>query len=589
MGVMFMAMYPFDSLPQRVLVISAMPSPEALFSKTCETDTFETLYYRSEKQALATLKKAEISLVILRTEKIGKNTLSLANEIHKAPDTKYTPIVIISDQAPSDEVHGQCCQSGALDVLCSTVNRDVINAKVKLLLELDHHRRLIKQQSIELHETLHRLQHYSQHDQLTQLFNREQITKVLIQLMANARRTGHRIGLLFLDLDHFKNVNDALGHDIGDLLLKSVADRIKQTIRESDFVARLGGDEFAIVLNEVPHPQSAGEVAQKLLDKVVLPHYIEDHEVLVSCSVGIALYESGNQAVSDLLKAADSAMYQAKRKGRNQFAFFSETLESIARERTAIARNLNSAIDRDELSVFYQPQVSANGKNLIGFEALLRWYRDEQWIDPSLFVSVAEESGLIPKLGEWVLEKSCEDLKQWQDTGLFSKDIKIAINVSNRQLHASNFLSVLHRVIEKTQVDPHCLELELTESSVMDDPQESISTFKEIHKLGIELAVDDFGTGYSSLNYLKKLPLDVIKIDRSFVHDICLDQNDEAIVKAIINLSHSLGLKVVAEGVETEAQSRFLQSHECNYLQGFLYSRPLPKKHVENFVRNFRA
>ena len=547
-------------------------------------DETQILAVCSPQETLKLLDENDVSLIILDEFLPTLNGEELASIIHSKPENKFTPIMLLADCSDSESKLVKRYQSGVIDILHNPVNPEILRAKTRIFLELDFQRRLINEQSLELQETLKRLQHYVQHDQLTQLFNREQITNILVRLMANSRRTGKKISLLFLDLDHFKNVNDCLGHDIGDLLLKSVAERIRSVVRESDFVARLGGDEFAVLLTELDRPDAAGEVAHKLLQKIILPHHIRQHEVLVSCSVGIAHYDSGDCSAQQLLKSADAAMYLAKRKGRNQYAFFSESLEKQAQQRIKIANRLNYAIKNDELSIDYQPQLLANGGELVGFEALLRWQCDGNWMSPSEFIPIAEESGMIPQLGEWILLNGCRDFQRWRENELIHHKVKLAVNISNRQLQAGDFMSILQNTLDETGIPPSCLELELTESTVMDDPNSTTALFNEVHSLGIEIAVDDFGTGYSSLSYLRQLPLDALKIDRSFVSHIANNTNDEAIVKAIINLSHTLGLKVIAEGVETEEQSLFLRANDCDFLQGYHFAKPIRRDEVEAYL-----
>jgi EAL domain-containing protein (putative c-di-GMP-specific phosphodiesterase class I) len=329
-------------------------------------------------------------------------------------------------------------------------------------------------------------------------------------------------------------------------------------------------------------------VAQKIIDQLVTPHSLGTHEILVSCSIGIAIQEARHVCASQLLKAADSAMYQAKHKGRSQYAYYSADLEAQAIRKLELARALNEAIDHDQLSIFFQPQLSAVNGHIIGMEALMRWQLNGEWIGPYEFIPIAEECGLIPKLGEWMLLHSCLQLKQWQDQRLLPDDMRVAVNISNRQLQAGNFLDILERAISESGIAPACLELELTESAVMSDPNNTISIFERIHELGVEIAVDDFGTGYSSLSYLRKLPLDTLKIDRSFVQDLDTDTNDRAIVNAIIGLAHNLGLQVVAEGVETEPQRNHLVDQGCDILQGYLFSRPLPAREIPDFVSRQR-
>ncbi|MDX1450909.1 MAG: EAL domain-containing protein [Oleiphilaceae bacterium] len=573
-----------SSEPQKILLVDDVPANLAMLEAIVSGSDTLILKAHSGHEALDLTQKHDVSLILLDVVMPDMNGHEVAMTLRAKPETQYIPIIFITGSERSNEVLVESYQSGGVDVLFKPIEPEIIRAKVKIFLELDQQRRLIHQQRQSLEKAFQQLQHYAQLDRLTGMYNRDEITNILVNLMERAKRDGRKLALLFLDLDHFKNINDSLGHDVGDMLLKSVAQRVQQTVRKSDFVARLGGDEFAVILDELEREEDAGLVAQKILDNLVLPHELERHEILVSSSIGIALYDDSYLTAADLLKAADAAMYQAKRKGRSQFAYFSPELEAQALKRMEIARALNEAISENELSVFYQPQFRASNGELIGFEALMRWHRKGEWISPALFIPIAEESGLIPRLGEWILRHCCHQLKQWQNEGIIDEQVKVAVNISNRQIQANNFLQILEDALKESQLPPHCLELELTESTVMDDPKTTISMFNKIHALGVEIAVDDFGTGYSSLNYLRQLPLDCLKIDQSFVKDISVDRNDEAIVKAIIGLSHTLGLKVVAEGVENETQSHFLRQHQCDTLQGYLFGRPIPATKVAHFV-----
>ncbi len=577
------------SSPQHILIVDDIPANLTMLEAIISRPGIEIVKATSGRQAIDLAEKHELSLILLDVKMPDINGFRVAETLKAQAATQFVPIIFITGTERSNEVLIESYASGAVDVLFKPIEPEIIRAKVTIFLELDEQRRLIHAQRESLEEAFEQLQHFAQLDQLTGLYNREEISNILVNLMEKARRDDHTLALLFLDLDHFKNINDSLGHDVGDMLLKSVALRIRNAVRKSDFIARLGGDEFAVILTGLENEETASLVAQKILDQLVIPHTLENHEVIVSSSIGIAIFDDNYHSSSDLLKAADAAMYQAKRKGRSQFAYFSPELEAQALKRMEIARALNSAINENELSAFYQPQFDARSGRLVGFEALMRWQRGGEWISPALFIPIAEETGLIPRLGEWVLRHCCTQVRTWQQEGIVDESVKLAVNISNRQIQANNFLEILESTLHDSQLAPSCLELELTESTVMDDPKSTINMFNKIHTLGVEIAVDDFGTGYSSLNYLRQLPLDCLKIDQSFVKDISVDRNDEAIVKAIIGLSHTLGLKVVAEGVESETQSHFLREHNCDTLQGYLFGRPIPAGEVPAFVSRQNA
>lgn len=420
------------------------------------------------------------------------------------------------------------------------------------------------------------LAHY---DQLTGLPNRTHWNERAHSELRAAARHGDRLAILFLDLDHFKSVNDSLGHAIGDELLSAVANRLSVCLRDSDFLARLGGDEFVVILPRLSQAEDPTPVAQKLLEALRAPVQVGEHELTVSTSIGIALYPEDGQDVSTLLKHADVAMYSAKAQGRNAYAYFTPDMDAHALERLLLENALRRAIDRDELVLHYQPQVTLQGE-LIGCEALVRWQHPEHGLlPPTQFIGVAEDSGLIHALGEWVLNMACRQQAAWASSG---RRLTMAVNISALQFKQNGFSETVCRILEESGTDPSCLELELTESALMQPTNEVLARMQRLRSLGIRLALDDFGTGYSSLSYLKRLPIHRLKIDRSFVQDLPDDPEDVAIASATLSLARNLGMEVVAEGVETEAQREFLRERGCPVLQGYLFSRPLP---AEDFIR----
>jgi diguanylate cyclase (GGDEF)-like protein/PAS domain S-box-containing protein len=419
-----------------------------------------------------------------------------------------------------------------------------------------------------------RMRHIAQHDALTGLPNRLALLMRLAQMLPEARRHGWKIAMMFLDLDRFKIINDTLGHQIGDELLREVACRLSKVVRETDFVARLGGDEFVIILPGITSAADAAIVASKAI--VALSSTIEanGHELHTSPSIGISLFPDDGPDGDTILKNADTAMYHAKAAGRNNFQFFAAEMNRITTERLNIEHKLRHAIARNELALCFQPQFRAGDTTPTGVEALLRWHHpSEGMISPARFIPVAEETGIIVEIGEWVLNNACREMKRWIDAGL--KPLRIAVNVSARQLRRRDFCETVANALTTSGLPAELLELEITESSVMENPQEAVLILERLGRMGVTLAIDDFGTGYSSLAYLKLFPIDHLKIDRSFVADIETDLNDRAIAFGTIALAHSLGLKVIAEGVETQDQLELLRSNGCDEVQGFLLSKPL--------------
>ena len=428
----------------------------------------------------------------------------------------------------------------------------------------------------------------AQHDFLTSLPNRMLLNDRIAQAITLANRHHTQLAILYLDLDNFKNINDSLGHLVGDKLLQSVTKRLKECVRDSDTVSRQGGDEFVILLAETKNSQDAALLAQKILDHLQPLHKIGKSHLHVTTSIGISVYPTDAVDAEALLKSADTAMYYAKEKGRNNYQFFIADMNARAVERLIIESNLRNALDKQQFILHYQPKVNLITGQITGAEALLRWQHDE-WgeVVPDIFVSVAEDCGLIVPIGRWVLRQACKQAKIWQDAGLAA--ITVAINISAKEFLQKDFVEGVRAVLVETRLAAHFLELEITESVLMRDAECSTSILQQLKKMGVKLSVDDFGTGYSSLSYLQRFPIDVLKIDQSFVQKIESAKDDGIIVSAIISMGNSLKLKVVAEGVETPSQLAFLIARNCEEGQGYFFSHPLTaeklaalllKKHV---------
>ncbi len=428
-----------------------------------------------------------------------------------------------------------------------------------------------------------RIRFLAYYDPLTELPNRVLFEEHMSRALAAARRSGNQLALLFLDLDRFKSINDSLGHLAGDLLLQSVARRLKKHIRESDTICRQGGDEFIIVLTGIENPESVIRVAENIVKEMAEPHHIAGQHLVVSFSIGISLFPQDGSTSESLIRNADAAMYHAKDAGRNNFQFFSAEMNSEAFERLSMEGDLRQALRKGEFYLKYQPKMDLKSGNLIGMEVLLRWRHGEKGeIPPAKFIPIAEECGLISPIGDWVLETACRQCQRWRDSGSFS--LPISVNISALQFRQQKISDTISRILEETGLDPKLLELELTESMVMQNAQETMVTLAELKKLGVALSIDDFGTGYSSLNYLRYFPLDRLKIDRSFVRHISTVEADAAITRTIISMGHSLNLKVIAEGVETSAQLEILKDQGCDEIQGFYYSEPLLPEEFERYL-----
>ena len=432
------------------------------------------------------------------------------------------------------------------------------------------------------------MMHMATHDALTGLPNRNLLQDRIQQALAHDRRSHEQAAVLFIDLDRFKTINDSLGHDTGDLLLVEVARRLKAVVREEDTVARQGGDEFIVLLASTSGARNVGMVADNLLAAIVEPYYIKGRQLHVSASIGIAMFPHDGQDVDTLLKHSDIAMYHAKESGRNTTQFFAPEMNALAAERHAISSDLRHAFGRNELQLHYQPIVDIARGGVARMEVLLRWHHSRWGVVPPLkFIPIAEDSGLIVALGEWVLRTACTQMRAWSEAGL--QVPKLAINLSARQFHHPGLVESIAVILAETQADARMIELEITEGLLMENTDQAIATLNRLNDMGFEIAVDDFGTGYSSLNYLKRFPIDTLKIDRSFVMDIAEDPDDAAIVTAIIALAHSLDMRVVAEGVEDEAQLGFLRRQGCDFYQGYYHSKPLPAEDIEALLRKYEA
>ena len=429
-------------------------------------------------------------------------------------------------------------------------------------------------------ERLHHMAHY---DHLTGLPNRVLFTDRLSQAMVDAQRHGRIVGVIFLDLDRFKTINDSLGHGVGDLLLKSVARRLERCVRPGDTVARLAGDEFTIALADMADAEDAAPVAQKLLADLVQPFHVGGQELFTGASLGVTLFPADDTTVEGLLRNADIAMYRAKDQGGNSFHFYSSDMTVKARARLSLENDLRRALEREELVLHYQPIVSLRTREVVAIEALVRWNHPQRGLLlPSEFVPLAEETGLILPLGEWAMHSALNEVQQFVRSGFVS--LRVAVNISAHQFRQQEIVHTVQAALAAAGVQPYRLQLEITESVLMQNMEATEKTLRRLSEMGVELSLDDFGTGYSSLSYLKRFPIDVLKIDRSFVRDLPGDDDGAAIASAIISMAHTLGIAVVAEGVESRAQLEFLRERGCDHVQGYYFSHPLPAKLLKQLL-----
>ena len=437
------------------------------------------------------------------------------------------------------------------------------------------------------------------YDSLTDLPNRHLFKEQLSDAVARADRTGQALVMLSLNLDRFKRINDTLGREVGDLLLKEVASRLTKSLRQTDYVtrndshaashhiARQGGDEFTVLLGDLSQAQEATKVARRILEALSQPFNLDGNEIVMSASIGIAVYRLDGNDAESLLKNADAAMHYAKEQGKNNCQYYNDKMNTSAFQKMTLESNLHKALERDEFSLYYQPKIDVASGSTIGVEALIRWrHPDLGLVSPAEFIPMAEESGLIVPIGEWVLDSACAQLRAWQEDGL--TPVPVAVNLSAKQFHQQNIAAIVMRALQDHGVDPRLLELEITESTAMRNAEATGTTLRNLKALGVRIAIDDFGTGYSSLSYLKRFPIDSLKIDRSFVTELPGNQDDATIAQAIITMAHALRLKVIAEGVETEAQLEFLTANGCDEIQGYYFSRPLPAEQCTQLLRDKR-
>ena len=528
---------------------------------------FDLIRVSRLSDALKRLKEAEFDAVLLDLNLPDARGLqAIAPVSDTAPDV---PIVVLSGLW-DESLAVAAVQRGAQDYLVKGQGGASLLARsIRYAIERKQSEKYIS--------------YLAYHDGLTKLPNRRLLFDRLEQALALERRNQLTLALLFLDLDHFKHINDTLGHSAGDELLKSVAARLRGCVRQSDTIARIGGDEFAMILADIDRPDDARIFAEKILSALEAPFYVAGEELFVTASVGISLFPDDAREAEALLRNADVAMYRSKRMGGNTSSFYSRSVDLRTTERLVLSSDLRRAIERGELLLHYQPLVDLDSGRTTAFEALARWQHPVLGlIPPTVFIPLAEETGLITRVGAWVLRSACLEACRWQDEGL--RSIGVSVNLSSQQFNQTGLLDGVIQVLEETGMEPSLLELELTESGIMRDPESAITTLSGLRSLGVRIHVDDFGTGYSSLSHLKRLPIDGLKIDRSFVMDATTGPIDAGIVRAIITMAHGLKMQVTAEGVTMKNQVDFLRELRCDRAQGFYFSPPLPRPALAKMI-----
>ncbi len=561
----------------RVLLVGDNAGDAALIRallEGIETTTFELSHAHALAQALEALERNEVDVLLMHVGDGGPRALAAVSQARvRSP---LVPIVVLAD-SDDDELATKAVEAGARGylVMCAI-------SPGMLAWSLQHALRN-QRMFLELNIARERARQLATFDQLTGLANRSLFADRLEQAVATARRNRSKLAVLFIDLDQFKVINDTLGHTAGDALLRSAAQRIGACLRSSDTGARLGGDEFAVLLTNQQDERDATSVAEKLLQALRKPVRLRDGDHLITASVGIACFPGDAGGAPELLKHADTAMYHAKGEGRDRYAFFAEGMRSDAVERAALEGQLRSALEGGELVLHYQPVVDAARGTLIGAEALLRWQHPELGVVlPGEFLRLAEDSRLIVPIGDWVLRTACAQAVQWQDEG--REGFRMAVNVSPQQFQPEEFVGNVKAALDETGLRAESLELELTERSLLHDSRRTLSQFAILKRLGVRLSIDDFGTGYSALAYLKQLPVDVLKIDQSFVRALTTDPADATITSTIVQMARALNLATIGEGVETVEQMQLLASYGCNRMQGHLFAEALPAREFENLL-----
>ncbi|OGP30873.1 MAG: hypothetical protein A2038_07435 [Deltaproteobacteria bacterium GWA2_57_13] len=531
---------------------------------------FDLMHVSRLSDALKRLKEAEFDAVLLDLNLPDARGLqAIAPVSDTAPDV---PIVVLSGLW-DESLAVAAVQRGAQDYLVKGQGGASLLARsIRYAIERKQSEKYIS--------------YLAYHDTLTNLPNRRLLLDRLEQALALERRNQSTLALVFLGLDDFKHINDTLGHSAGDELLKSVAARLRGCVRQSDTIARIGGDEFAMILPDIDRPDDARIFAEKILSALEAPFYVAGEELFVTASVGISLFPDDAREAEALLRNADVAMYRSKRIEGNTSSFYSRSVDSRTTERLVLSSDLRRAIERGELLVHYQPLVDLESGRTTAFEALARWQHPVLGlIPPTVFIPLAEETGLITRVGAWVLRSACLEACRWQDEGL--RSIGVSVNLSSQQFNQAGLLDTVIQVLEETGMEPSLLELELTESGIMRNPESAITTLSGLRSLGVRIHVDDFGTGYSSLSHLKRLPIDGLKIDRSFVMDATRESIDAGIVRAIITMAHGLKMQVTAEGVTMKSQVDFLRELSCDRAQGFYFSPPLPRPALAKMIEPF--
>ncbi len=560
----------------KILVVDDMKIFRDMIAKSLMEWGHVPILAKSGNEAIKIFNKIRPDLIILDVVMKGMSGFECAKQLRLLAPDDWIPIIFLSGTV-SDSAIEQGINAGGDDYLAKPFSEITLAAKIKAM-------ERISKMRLQLIETTKNLSILSSTDTLTGLYNRLQFDRVIKEKITNASHYNTIFAVLFIDLDNFKTVNDIFGHHTGDLLLQAISKRLNSCLRKNDFVARMGGDEFAVILSELESPDIAGHIAHKILNVFSSPFQLENNLLHISASIGIACYPFAGTDKESLVQNADIAMYQAKSRGRNNYKYHTDDHNKKFKERIILEDALKFALEKNELFILYQPIFNLKTKKMIGVEALLRWMNKELGIVSSdVFVPIAEECGLINPIGKWILKTICQQGAKWYQE---DPDFKLSFNISPMQLIDKNFLPFLKKVIRQTKIPPSILELELTETSIMTHPTFTENILKEIHNIGISISIDDFGTGYSSLTLLQRLPFRALKIDKSFIAGISSKINNTIIINSVITLGKSLGLRIIAEGIETKEQLQFLIDRGCELGQGYFLSKPLSVEIINEVILN---
>ena len=564
-----------------ILLVDDRPENLLALEAIIERDEYNLIKAHSGEEALKYLLKYDFAVILLDVQMPGMDGFSTAKIIKAREKTKNIPIIFITANNLDSEHVFMGYSVGAIDYILKPFDPLILKSKVERFVELHLLNKKIAAQALALEDKNKTIEYIAYHDGLTSLPNRRMFHEVIFQNLTNAKNTNETLGLMYLDLDRFKAVNDSLGHLMGDKLLQQVSKRLVSSVRDTDFVARLGGDEFVIVLTN-SNREECLEVAEELLSSFKNPFYIDNFEFHITTCIGLSIFPYDGEDTNTLMKNADAALYRAKEQGKNEYKVYHSGMNIESYRKFLMQNELRKAIELDQFSLVYQPRIDLTTGKVINAEALIRW-NHPSWgvVGPDVFIPIAEESNLIFEIDKWVLKKVCEQMHVWQNNPLLPS--KVSVNFSAQHFLQRNLIEQIKKILEDSKMDPRRLEIEITETALLQNEETVLHTLQQLKNLNIQIALDDYGTGYSSIKYLREFPFDTVKIDKSYIHETTnREKNSHVIVESIISLIKNLGIHVVAEGVETSEQLDVIKSFECNEVQGYIYSRPLaPSEFIE--------